>query len=245
MAIILDQQQTDHSTLELSIGDSPNERAGQSFTTGASGTNIAQIDFWMFKVGLPSGNLTIDIFAASGDSPTGSSLGTSDAVASSGLTTNGNGASVTFNFTTPITGLSGGTKYIAVCSLPSGTDGSNYTRIMGSAASSYANGKAGHSISPLFTWVEDTWDMYFKTYYNDALGSPSSSISPSPSASQSPSSSASLSISLSPSMSPSASQSPSSSVSASPSPSAANTGWQNKPLKYWNGSSWILVDTSG
>lgn len=77
--------------------------------------------------------------------------------------------------------------------------------------------------------------------------SPSSSPSPSPSASSSPSPSPSPSVSSSPSPSSSSSPSPSPSASSSPSPSPSEaiSGWQTKPLYYWDGSEWIEVDVSG
>lgn len=169
MSIIADQSQTDHSTIETSVGDSPLEQAGQSFTLGANITNIAQIDFWLFKVGSPNGLLSVDIYAASGDSPTGNSLGTSATVDSSTLTANTNGQSVSFSFSSIITGLIPGNKYVAIAKLPNGTDGSNFVRIKGDANGTYSGGTAGDWTTPFNSWNVRIWDMYFISYYDNGI----------------------------------------------------------------------------
>lgn len=180
MALTIDQQQLDSSTLETSVqgtGGTPasTENAGQSWTTGAGITRLDKVDVWMFKVGTPTGNLQMDIYAVSTDSPTGASLGTSSVVSVATLTTSTSGALVSFTFATPITGLSGKTKYVWVISLPSaGSNDTNYARIMGSNLSAYGAGKAGDVFNPPNTWTVRTYDMYFKTYYDSAiLGNPS------------------------------------------------------------------------
>lgn len=192
MAITADQTQTDHTTLETTVGDigSNAEAVAQSFTTGVGVDNFAQLDLWLFKVGNPTGYLQIDLYNVSGDAPTGASLGTSNLIPASTLTTSTSGALVNFTFPTPILGLSAVTKYVFVVTMPDETDSSNFARIMGSATSSYALGTALHSFASLtarnnllslvgagkrtitntFTsWVSDNWDNYFTTYYDNIL----------------------------------------------------------------------------
>lgn len=142
---------------------------GQSFT-GDGGT-LNSVKLYLKKVGTPTTNLTVSIYAHSGtfgtsSVPTGSTLADSDTISTSTLTTSF--ALYTFNFTgaNKIT-LTNATKYVVV--LTGGyVDDSNFTQI-GDDASSPSH--AGNfSYRDTATWFAgSSKDLIFYVYKDDGF----------------------------------------------------------------------------
>jgi len=87
-----------------------NTNGGQIFTTVGVG-DVSRIDICLSSnIGSQTGDVTMDIYAASGNDPTGSSLGQATIVAN---TVSGAAALYTFTFGTPVS-LSASTDYVAV-----------------------------------------------------------------------------------------------------------------------------------
>lgn len=125
---------TSSGTNVVSLGNvSANQKVGQTFTT-VGAIDVTAIAFSFGKNGSPTDDVTVDIFATSGGNPTGTSLGTSNAIGSASI-----GNVVTFTFPTPIA-LSATTLYAAVLSRSGAVDGTNFFSVTGTAASTYSGG---------------------------------------------------------------------------------------------------------
>jgi hypothetical protein len=112
-----------------------NDRCGQSFTTGADAVSVTLVKFSIGKGNSPTDNLFVDIFAAAAGVPTGTALGTSNAVAGTNLQANG---FTTFTFSTPVP-LAASTMYVAVLRR-SAWNASNYYQMGMRGLDVYAGG---------------------------------------------------------------------------------------------------------
>lgn len=160
----IDQQQLTHSADFNYHNNGTTKQSAQSWTSGVGVTAISQIDAWLYRVGNPSGNITLSVYLADvNDKPSGSVLG-SKAIAMSGITTDTAGASYSFTFASPIT-ISASTKYVFVLVSDNG-DGSNYIAVLSDfPTAGYANGKSGSSSDGGSSWtMYTTSDLYFITY---------------------------------------------------------------------------------
>lgn len=179
-------------------------QVSQSFT--GDGNVLGRVQLYLAKLGSPSGNITVYIYAHSGtfgtnSIPTGAPLATSSTINANTLSTSFALKDFLFTGANQIT-LTNGTKYCVVVDFTSG-DGSNTVKVGFDSSSPTHAGNIAENDSRFGGWTARSYDMIF--YVHTTGSSPSASLSPS--ASRSPS--ASESPSLSPSSSPSASMSPS------------------------------------
>jgi len=93
-------------------GGAVNEMYAQQFTMGGTGRSIDALSVTMSKTGTPAGTMVAEFFADSGGLPTGSALGTSDALTINTVVTQVAAAYgwVNFTFTAPVA-LSASTIY--------------------------------------------------------------------------------------------------------------------------------------
>lgn len=173
----LDQSETSGTTDALSQWESgsSSRRYGQSWTSGASATNLSKIILRIFTT--PSQVVTIKVWS-SASAYGGTPLGT--ATATVPASTDGE---ITFTFATPIT-ISANTPYffsvhadpaVAISSDPN-TWLSLYTRDDGT--DHYAGGSQYRQLNGgAFTIPFSGYDLYFKTYYTVASTSKTYSLS--------------------------------------------------------------------
>ena len=158
---ILDQSNTTTNgsvILRRSDGDI-NNRWGQSFLTGFSGT-LDNIRLSLSKSGSPTGNLKIELYGGDATSPTGSVLSTSANLDVSTIT--GSQVEYTLNFSNDYT-LTNNTRYWLVISSNTTQSNSVCVNIWYNNLSSYANGINNRADDT--TWQNDqNGDLYFKTY---------------------------------------------------------------------------------
>jgi len=95
---------------------------GQKFTCVASG-NILSVRLWLKRIGSPSGDVWVEIYADGADPQTGSLLGTSDTVAAGDIGTSFE--KVYFDFQSPVA-ITATTQYYIVVKGDWTIDGSNY-----------------------------------------------------------------------------------------------------------------------
>jgi photosystem II stability/assembly factor-like uncharacterized protein len=143
----------------LTFGYSAAISAGQTFTT-TSAVSLTSIDVWVSKANSPSDSVKIDIYNTSSGIPTGSSLGASDAISGSSLSSSSSLSQCNFKFSTPIT-LNAATQYALVVSRTGALDASNYYLLRGYAFNGdpYSGGTA---VLNNGTWSTQTsFDMMF------------------------------------------------------------------------------------
>jgi|SRR3990167_4027328 len=242
MATILDQTYNESNQDDWAVYRNTNSiyLVGQQFTPSKS-SSINQVKFYLGKVALPTGNIWVEVWSDSADSPnaqTGVDSSTSSIAALSGDPTF---ALITFTFATPVPVIAGTKYWLVLNSDMSVVGGGNYVAVGYDASSpSYSGGIYGFADN-LGAWTtSSTKDLIFYEYYDNTQPvsspslSPSSSVSASASASISasisPSASESKSASASASASSSASESKSASASASASESASLSGSQSESL---------------
>lgn len=138
------------------------EYYGQSFNAGGSNIILNEAQFYLKKVGSPTGNLVAYIYAHTGTfgstgKPTGSALATSDNFDISTLTTSL--ALTTFNFSgANEIQLTAGTNYFVV--VRSTGDSSNYLQIGVDASSQTHSGNPAQS-NDGSSWTEKSEDTCF------------------------------------------------------------------------------------
>lgn len=134
-------------------------QVSQSILVGAGFNRISRVTLYLTKVGSPTGNVNVNIFACdANDKPTGVSLGTSSVLASSTST-----GEVVFTFTSAIV-VSPSTKYCIVYSCPSG-DASNHVQYTYRASNPYGDGAMTTSADSGASWsAASTNDMYFRVF---------------------------------------------------------------------------------
>lgn len=158
---------TEDDLIEIFSNIAGSERgAGQSFTASAAYT-LASVTVKMIKLGSPTGNLRLAIYAVSGDLPTGGALATSPDL--NVATIAGAYTEYTFTLSVPLA-LSNGTKYFLAIERNGAYtgDGANHINIRLASSSVYAGGVAGQK-SNTDTWAGVAKDLYFKT--NEAASS--------------------------------------------------------------------------
>lgn len=133
---------------------------GQTFTLDANTTIITKIRLYLTKLGAPSGNVTVGIYAVDGSSdPTGSALGEKAILAS---TLNG-GALQDFEFASPII-VSPSTKYALVIKCPDGTAGNEPGISREHNSNPYAGGEMLNTTNGGTSWGNPGWDLKFIVY---------------------------------------------------------------------------------
>lgn len=133
---------------------------GQIWTT-TSAYRLASIKIKLYRdVTLNPGNVTMYIYATSGDLPTGSALKTSEAVDCSGITTDSAGEEVEFTFTDGYD-VSDATKYAMVILSSNATINNLYWKA--DSDNGYADGLAVRG--GFSTWYSNSAvDHWFETY---------------------------------------------------------------------------------
>lgn len=126
------------STTVQAMGDaSAREKLVQQFTTGSAGGSAVRAEIYANKVGAPTDNLTVGIYALDGSgNPTGAAL-CSGTIAGANLLTSQ--AWVTVAFSAGGT-LAGSTQYGLQISRSGAADGSNYYQISVNTALGYSGG---------------------------------------------------------------------------------------------------------
>jgi hypothetical protein len=149
-------------------GTTTNAGYAETFTAGSS-YSIGSVKVRIFKVGSPSGNFNVDIYACTTNvpstaKPTGSSLANGNILANSVPTgSTGNDVTITLSSTVALTS---GTMCAIVLTCPSG-DASNMIRARCDNVSTlYANGSMIPGTGSPITWgtVNTTQDILFETY---------------------------------------------------------------------------------
>jgi len=126
------------STTVQAMGDaSAREKVMQQFTTGSAGGSAIRAEIYANKVGAPTDNLTVGVYALDGSgNPTGAALA-SGTIAGANLLTSQ--AWVTVAFSAGAT-LAGSTQYGLQVSRSGGADGGNYYQISVNTALGYSGG---------------------------------------------------------------------------------------------------------
>lgn len=136
------------------------KRAETFTTTGAFALTRIDIDIYASTTGL-SDNVTLCIFATSGGSPTGSSLGCSASIAGSALPLNF-GTLTTFTWGSTVA-LSASTKYAIVASRSGAINSSLYYKIQGlTSGSTFSGGSDG-------VFNGSAWSMFSAEVWNFAV----------------------------------------------------------------------------
>jgi hypothetical protein len=168
----------------INLGDADdNARLSQSFSeTDADATSIT-LESWTFfieKIASPTDDVTIEIQGDDGGSADGTAItnGTSDAIA--GGTFGTAGIPHKFTWSTPPT-LVSGTTYHVVFKRSTGTDGTNYYKVLDAGASTYAGGTAKKYKASTEVWTDLTVDfqslaIFNKNYDGDVFKSDSDDI---------------------------------------------------------------------
>lgn len=169
MATLVDSYSEVNSNNEANgIGGATFTYTAQSFT--GIGLPIAQAKFYIKKVGTPTGNVTVDIFAHSGtygtsSVATGAALATSDGVDVTTISTTISLVTFTFSGANQID-LANGTNYVAALHFTGG-DGSSNKVNYGQDTTSPTHG--GNRVD----WNGSVWsavsgaDLCFYIYSND------------------------------------------------------------------------------
>lgn len=161
MAAVLDQSNTTtNGSVILRRSDATvNNRWGQSFTCGTTGT-LDSISISLSKSGSPTGNLKIELYGGDATSPTGSVLSTSANLDVS--TVSASQTEYTLNFSNDYTMVSG-TRYWLVISSNTTPSNTVCINIWYNNTSSLANEKNNRADDT--TWQNDqNGDLYFKDY---------------------------------------------------------------------------------
>jgi hypothetical protein len=134
---------------------------GQTFTP-ASDYSIGRVILKLQRIGSPSGNVKLSLYATSGGLPTGGAVVATNNVDVS--TISSSLAEHTFDFTSTTT-VSNGVMYAIALETQDGYsgDGDNHINVRAAEPSVYAGGTAlaknGSSV-----WSTYDWDLYFKNY---------------------------------------------------------------------------------
>lgn len=144
------------------VGDGTNVAIGQSFSNGAVAQNLTRTSFRLKKVGSPTGNLTVKLYAHSGAFGT-SSIATGAALATS---VNLDVATLTASylekeiaFTTQYL-MDASTNYVISVEYTDG-DGSNYVHIEGDTTGTHAGNRATKTGAWAANAAEDLWFTCF------------------------------------------------------------------------------------
>lgn len=139
------------------VGDDTTNYRSQSFTTGAADYYIEALTLKLHKTGSPTGNLAVEIYAASGDNPTGSALSSVNFDVS---TLTGSATDYKITFSSPLA-VSPSTKY--VLRLFYDGDVSNYVVVTDSNAG-YSGGAESYSTNGSSWTAQTGYDIYFKLF---------------------------------------------------------------------------------
>ena len=137
-------------------GDAGDKVYSASTFTTTSAYTLGGIKLKMKKVGSPTFNVTVKIYAGSGGAPTGSALATSTTnISSAGLTTSYVSTEFAFDLA-----LSNATQYAFVVFCDSAGDGSNYVQVEGNGGYSGNNwNKSSNGSSWTQLGVSDGFDI--------------------------------------------------------------------------------------
>jgi len=132
----------------------------QTFTVPLTKDQIDSVVLRLSKVGSPSGNLNVAIYATSTNLPAGSALVTKSITATD-IVAEGE---YTFTFDTPLAVLPGGV-YAIVASVPSGNSSNRLNCYYQNTGSPYSGGRFANSSNSGGSWTgNDNYDWYFKVY---------------------------------------------------------------------------------
>ena len=151
MAILIDSYSETNTDTDAQVGNSVGTSYGssQSFTGKAS--KLSSGKFYLKKVGSPTGNMYMKVYAHSGtfgtsSVPTGSALATSDALSIADLTTSYALVEFTFSGANQIT-IQEGTKYVLTFESDQSSSTSNYVANGCDASSPSHAGNYGYKTS--------------------------------------------------------------------------------------------------
>ena len=169
MAVLVDSySESNYSGSDWWFGETT--QVAQSFNASIA-RNINSAKFYLRKVGTPTGNIVVKLYAHSGtygtsSVPTGAALATSDAIVASSLSTSY--ALVPFTFSTPYS-LVLNTKYVISCVYENGTETDLVQ--LGDDGDSPSHG--GNECYYDGSWAYDAgYDVPFYVYVDDAAGGP-------------------------------------------------------------------------
>jgi hypothetical protein len=157
---------TDTGT-DYAVGNATIIRQGQSFTNGVVPQYLTRAHFRLKKIGAPTGNLTVALYAHSGvygtsSIGTGVSLATSATFDVSKLTTSYLEKEIAF---TTMYEMAASTNYVLAVEY-SGGDGSNYVHVEGAAAGTHGGNNASYTGSWSAAAAADLW---FQAYSSPKL----------------------------------------------------------------------------
>lgn len=145
---------------------------GQSFTLGASNYDIAKATFYIAKIGGPTQNVYVELYAESGGLPTGGVLATSEYIAATSISTSFSWVDFSFNATEQYTMVASTTYCIAL--RYNELSDSNTIRAQGDSGL----GHSGQGSKLNGGWAnENNADTAFKVYGVDATAPTYSSVS--------------------------------------------------------------------
>jgi hypothetical protein len=139
-----------------------NTRVAQAFSNGVVAQNLTRVIARLKKVGSPTGNLTVSLYAITGSfgstsTPTGAALATSVNLDVSTLTTSYLQKEIAF---TTQYNMAASTNYFISFEY-SGGDGSNYVHVEGDATGTHAGNVATYAGSWTAAAAEDLWFQCF------------------------------------------------------------------------------------
>lgn len=170
MSLIIDSYSESNKSSDIYLGDGTEK--GLYFSIGQSivgdGNVLDSIKFYIRKVGSPSGSLFARVYAHSGvfgtsSLPTGSVLASSDAVESSGISTNYSLEVFTFSGSDKIT-LSNTTNYVIAIDYPSASGGNNYIMVGYDSSSPTHNGNFCYKTGGETWYASSNSDLCFYVY---------------------------------------------------------------------------------
>lgn len=144
------------------VGNGTVTRVAQCFANGAVAQNLTRAHFRLRKVGSPTGNLTVTLYAITGTfgstaTPTGAAVATSVTLDVATLTTSYLEKEIAF---TTQYNMAASTNY-AIAVEYSGGDGSNYVQVEGDSTGTHAGNLANYSGSWTAAAAEDLWFQCF------------------------------------------------------------------------------------
>jgi hypothetical protein len=146
------------------VGNGTVTRVAQAFANGAVAQNLTRARFRLKKVGSPTGNLTVSIYAITGSFgstavPSGAALATSATLDVATLTTSYLEKELAFAVSSQYN-MAASTNY-AISVEYSGGDGSNYVHVEGDSTGTHAGNLANYAGSWTAAAAEDLWFSCF------------------------------------------------------------------------------------
>lgn len=142
----------------FALGNGTITRQAQAFANGPNAQNLTRVRARLKKVGSPTGNLTVSLYAITGSfgstaTPTGAALATSVNFSVADLTTSYLNYEIAFNTQY---NMAASTNYFVSFEY-SGGDGSNYVDVAGNTTGTHAGNRASFSGSWTASAASDLW----------------------------------------------------------------------------------------